>query len=216
MTCSKMLLAVLVLMMAQSLALAQTTQPFAAPAGTGLSSQLHRLTEAVRSLKLDASQRAQVKEILANFRQQLSSFKETAKTATPQQRREQVVTLLKNLRQQLAQVLSPAEEKHLAKETGKGEGAGKGEGLAMLRRLRADLAELHLTAAQRKEVAGVMRNATATARQLMQEHREGEKVRDQVKQLREEIHTKLKAILTPEQMKQLHEKMAEPAGAGSV
>lgn len=203
MSCSKTILAMAVLMMAQTLAMAQTAPTPSASAGTGLSGQLHRLTEMVRSLNLDASQKTQVKEILANFRQQLTSLKETGKTLTPQQRREQVVTLFKNLRQQLAQVLSPAEEKQLTT------GTGKGDGLALLRRLRADLAKLNLTHQQRKEVAGVMRNATATARQLMQEHREGEKVRDQVKELREEIHTQLKAILTPAQMKQLHEMMKE-------
>lgn len=201
MTFSRMVIAALVLVLSQTLAMAAepTQPPTTRPAG-GVPAQLQRLTEGLDGLNLTDAQKAQVKEIMANFRKQMAELRENGKNLTPVERREKVATLLRDLRQQLMQVLDPEQQKELAKLIGKAE-----EGFPLLERLKADLEKLDLTADQKTDIAEVFRNAETTIRGILEKQRQGENVQGQLQQLREDVRTKLVAILTPEQAAQLKE-----------
>lgn len=203
MTFGKMFTAVAVILLAQALAMAtEIPQTPATRPAAALQAQLQRLTMALDSLNLTDAQKAQVKQIMADFRQQMATLRQDNKNLTQPERREKITALFRDLRKQLMQVLDPEQQKELAKQLGDANGEGGG---GILQRLRTDLDKLDLTADQKTDIDELLKSNAGKFREIMEKRRQGEDVKGEVQELMQDIRTKLQSILTPEQAAQLRE-----------
>ncbi|MGV3720502.1 MAG: hypothetical protein ACO1SX_06280 [Actinomycetota bacterium] len=97
---------------------------------------------------------------------------------------------------------APAAEKPAAPKAAKGKRAGG------MKRFEAALAKLNLTAEQKPKVDAAVKTAQAESKKIREGAGAPQEKRPKMREVQKGLQTKLRAILTPEQQKQLKEALA--------
>ncbi len=170
---------------------------------------LNRFEQAVAHVTLTDDQKSKVDQIFQNASQQADELARHTEGPTGAERQRALGDFARQLRQELSQALTPAQMETVQLYLGPGPAsrptaddfAGAGGGLWM--NLPKALAKLDLSPDQTQQIQDLMASTRQKVQEIRAQTATGGLVYSQMRQLRQDLKSKLQSILTPDQMQSL-------------
>jgi Spy/CpxP family protein refolding chaperone len=166
--------------------------------------------DAFSQLNLSDDQKTRLQALMQTAHQQSQAIRQDT-TLTEEQKHEKMQQIHKDMQAQFDSVLTADQRQQLAtsRQAGRvrGEGRGMGEGRAWgAGHGMGPLAGLNLTDAQKEQLKPIFESARQKMESLKNDTTlTADQRHEQMKQIHQQVHTQISAILTPEQQQQLQQ-----------